>query len=173
MTNQIVVGLACAMLSAAPSALAQDHPEQTKSHAAEITPFVFLGSGASSGVGAAVRWPLISRLSVELETSYRRAEISALSSSLSLLFDFPGVRSVTPYVVGGIGLDQYGTPEVLAGNVVARERTAFSVNAGGGIRVQADQNWGVRSDVRWFNVVGNGPERWRLYNGVTFGRAGR
>jgi hypothetical protein len=163
------------MLSAATSARAQDHPEQTQSDAAvEITPYMFLGSGASSGVGAAVRWPLASRLSVELETSYRRAEIGALSSNLSLLFDLPRVGSVTPYVVGGVGLDQYGTPEFHAGNLVTRERTAFSVNAGGGIRVQTDQNWGVRADARWFNDIGgSGPERWRLYNGVTFGRASR
>lgn len=175
MTNQsVLVGLACAMLAAATSARAQDRPEQAKSHAPEITPFVFLGSGASSGVGAAVRWPLVARLSVELETAYRRAEIGGLSSNLSLLFDLPRVGSVTPYVVGGIGLDQYGTAELLAGKVVTRERTGFSVNAGGGIRVEADQNWGVRADARWINVVGSsGPERWRLYNGVTFGRAGR
>src|SRR5204863_9169688 len=113
---------------------------------AEITPYVFLGSGTSSGVGAAVRWPLASGFSVELETGYRRAEIGAVSSNLSVLFDLPKLGSVIPYVGGGVVLDQYGTPEVVAGHVVAREKTGFSVNAGGGIRVQADQNWGVRAD---------------------------
>lgn len=176
MTNQsVLVVLACALLSTATSARAQEGPEQARRQtAAEITPYVFLGSGTSSGVGAAVRWPLASPLSVELETTYRRAEISALSCNLSLLFDLPRVGPVTPYVAGGVGLDQYGTPEFLRGNVVTRERTAFSVNAGGGIRVQADETWGIRTDARWFNDIGDtGPERWRLYNGVTFGRARR
>src|SRR4029450_2755760 len=143
MTKQnVVVALACAILSAT-SARAQDGSRATRSDlAVEITPFVFLGSNTSSGVGAAVRWPLASQLSLELETTYRRAEISAVSSNLSLLFDFPRVGRVTPYVAGGVGLDQYGTAELLNGNVLTRERTAFSVNAGGGVRVQADQTWG-------------------------------
>ena len=176
MTNRsVLVAVVCAILLAPTSARAQDHPPQTKSHAAEITPFVFLGSGATSGVGAAVRWPLVSRLSVELETSYRRAEIAGLSTNLSLLFDLPRMGPVTPYVAGGVGLDQYGTPEVLTdGRVVARKRTAFSVNAGGGVRVQAGENWGMRTDARWSKDIGRfAPERFRLYNGVTFGRTER
>jgi hypothetical protein len=175
MKSQSVLGIAVAfaMFSAATSARAQDDAGQARQTAVEITPYLFLGSGTSTGVGAAARWPLASRLSVELETAYRRAEISALSFNLSLLYDLPRVGAVTPYLAGGIGLDQYGTAEFLAGKVVARERTALSVNAGGGLRVKADENWGIRTDARWFNDIGTGPERWRLYNGVTFGRAKR
>jgi hypothetical protein len=175
MTNQgVLVVFTCAMLSVSTSARAQDGPEHARSQtAAEITPYVFLGSGTSSGVGTAIRWPLASPLSVELESNYRHAEINALSFNLNLLFDLPGVGPVTPYLASGVGVDQYGTPEALVGNIATRKRTAVSVNAGGGLRVQTDENWGVRADARWFNDLGTGPERWRLYNGVTFGRARR
>jgi len=46
---------------------------------------------------------------------------------------------------------------------------ALSVNAGGGIKVPVDENWGVRADARWFNGVGEqAGEHWRLFNGVTW-----
>ena len=170
MTKPTVVALAFAILATAIAARAQEGAGQERSRAsAEITPYAFLGSNTSTGAGVAVRWPLASPFSLELETSYRRAEIGGLSSNLSLLFDLPRVGPATPYLACGVGLDQYGTAELQAGRVLARERTAFSVNAGGGVRVQASQNWGVRTDARWFNDIGTGPERWRLYNGVTFG----
>ena len=175
MTKQgVLVTLACAILTTATSVRAQESSQQaTRSPAAEATPFVALGSG--TGVGAAVRWPLgSSPFSAELETSYRRVEIGALSFNLSLLYDLPKLGPAVPYVAGGIGLDQYGTAELVAGKVLARERTAFSVNAGGGIRVKTAENWGVRTDARWFKDVGRmAPERWRLYNGVTLGGAAR
>lgn len=141
--NRLVVGLACTLLLTAGTAIAQDHPtEPAAPSAVEFTPYIFLGSNSSSGVGGAVRWPLASKLSLELETNYRRAEIGAVTTNLSLLFDLPRVGVVTPYVAGGFGIDQYGTAESQAGRIVTRERTAFSINAGGGVRVQADQNWG-------------------------------
>ena len=175
MTKQrVLVMLACAMLSTATPARAQAAQEtrEATSRAAEVTPFVSLGSDTSTGVGAAVRWPLASRFSAELETSYRRVEIGALSFNLSLLYDLPKAGPVVPYVAGGVGLDQYGTPEVLEGKVVSRGRTAFSVNAGGGLRVHTEKNWGVRTDARWFKDLGKmAPERWRLYNGLTLGGA--
>jgi len=174
MVKQGVVVGACAVL-AATSVRAQDAASDSSSRTAvEITPYVLLGSNSSSGVGASVRWPLVSQLSAELDTSYRRGEIGALNLNLSLLFDLPQAGRVIPYLAGGVGLEQYGTAEVVGGSVVPMERTAFEVNAGGGIRVRADQNWGVRSDARWFNGIGaTAPERWRLYNGVTFGHQGR
>jgi len=174
MTNRgVVVALVSAMLAVATSARAQESSTPAGSPAAaEFTPFVFLGSGTSSGVGAAVRFPLPAHLSVELETSYRAAEIGALSSSLSLLYDFPRLACVTPYVAAGVGIDQYGFAELSpGGNLLTKTGTAFTVNAGGGVRVRADENWGIRADARWINGVGDkAPERWRLYNGVTLGR---
>jgi hypothetical protein len=145
---------------------------------AEVTTYVFSGTNIRSGVGAAVRWPLTGPLSLELETNYRQGEIGALSSHLSLLSDLPGAGRVTPYVAAGIGLEQYGTP-VVAGvydpgatqprrAIVTAEQTAFVLNAGGGVRVRGGENWGVRSDARYFNGLGAAPERFRVYNGLTF-----
>ena len=173
MRNQHVVALVIAVLAVAGSARAQDGSEPASSRQGiEFTPYVFLGSETSSGVGAAVRWPLPAHLSVELETNYRRAEVSAVNANFNLLFDFPEVGRVTPYAAAGIGLDQFVIADTSpAGTLVAQARTALSVNAGGGLRIRSDENWGIRTDARWFNDLGDrGPERWRLYNGVTFRR---
>jgi hypothetical protein len=118
---------------------------------------------------------LPANFSLELETSYRRGEVGALGSNLSLLFDLPQIGRVTPYLAGGVGFEQFGFAETSpAGNFVAQAGTAVTVNAGGGVRIRADENWGIRTDARWSNGVGRGaPERLRLYNGVTFGRQQR
>src|SRR5262245_11718311 len=121
----------------------------------QITPYVFLGSNASTGAGAAVRWPLPGPLSVELETSYRFSEVSPLSANLSLLFDFPEFAQMTPYVAAGIGLDQYAFADTSpTGHLIMHAGTALSVNAGGGVRVRAAENWGIRADARWSNGLG-------------------
>ncbi len=101
--------------------------------------------------------------------------MNALNVNVGLLYDLPRMGVVTPYLAGGIGLDQYGWATDVPGHgLLIRSGTAFTVNAGGGLRVPVDENWGLRSDARWFNGVGQtAPERWRLYNGVTFGRQGR
>ena len=76
----------------------------------EVTPYVALGSEMASPVGAAVTFPVTSKLSVETDVAYRRAEgnIGALSLSASLLYDLPRVGQSTPYVAAGVGLSQYG-----------------------------------------------------------------
>jgi hypothetical protein len=171
----VVIGIG-ALLAVTSAASAQDQgaPERTPS-AAEITPHVSLGSAGASGFGAAVRWPFGANLSVELEMSLRNAELNALGSNLSLLFDLPALGVVTPYVVAGVGLEQYGYATGSPGTpVIARTTTALTVNAGGGVRVAVGDTWGVRGDMRWFNGIGReAPERWRLYNGVTFSRGGQ
>lgn len=135
----------------------------------EITPYVSLGSSTSLGAGGAVRWPVGGALSLELDTSYRQAEIGALNVSANLMYDVATVGRATAYVAAGIGLDQYGAPEATPAGVVARERTGLAVNAGGGVRVRADENWGIRADARWIDGLGSkSGERWRIYNGVTF-----
>jgi opacity protein-like surface antigen len=178
MTNHrlVVVALVCAMIAVPASARAQEGSAPATSGATpEITPYVFLGSLASSGVGVAFRWPLPAHLSLELETSYRRSEVSPVNANFNLLFDFPEIGRVTPYVVAGVGLDQYAFADLSPrGTIVAQAKTGFSVNAGAGLRVRTDENWGIRTDARWLNGIGDrAPERWRLYNGVTFGRKGR
>jgi hypothetical protein len=168
----LIGAMVCAALAAATSARAQERSAQD---ALEVTPYVFLGSNASSGVGAAVRWPLPGPLSVELEASSRLSAVSPMSANVSLLYDFPEFARLTPYAAAGVGLDQYvfaDTPST--GHLRIRTGTALAVNAGGGVRIRATENFGLRSDARWSNGLGsNAPERWRLYNGVTIGGLGR
>lgn len=173
--HRLVVVFGCAMLAVAISANAQDDSAQATSRGPEITPYAFLGSNASGGIGGAVRWPLPNHLSVELESNYRLTEVAPFSANLSLLFDFPDVGRATPYVAGGVGLDQYAIADrSLPEGIVAQAGTAFSVNAGGGVRVRGNETWGMRTDARWINGIGHrAPEKWRLYNGVTFNTKAR
>ena len=137
--------------------------------AVTITPFVSFGSFVSSRVGAAIAFPWTDTLSIEGEVGYRREELNALSAHLSVLQDLPRLGRVTPYMAAGIGLEEYGVAAPQPdGSVAAIKRTALSVNAGGGVKVPVDDRWGVRTDARWFNGLGEqAGEHWRLFNGVT------
>ena len=140
-----------------------------------VTPFVSLGSPFSSRVGGAIAFPVTDRTSLEVEVGYRRQELNALSAHLSLLQDLPRIGRIRPYLAAGIGLEEYGTAMPQPNGTLATVgRTALSVNAGGGVKVPVDENWGVRADARWFNGVGDqAGEHWRLFNGVTFKAGGR
>lgn len=173
MSNRLVVfGFASLMLAVSSSAWSQSTTSPTPSPAAfEITPHVALGSAASTGVGAAITWPLGKSFSVEFEMGYRRAEMNALNTSLGLLFDLPSIGRLQPYLIGGAGLDQYRTAEGSPSGLLIRSTTGLSLNAGGGIRVPLTPDFGLRTDARWSNGIGrHAPERWRIYNGVTFRR---
>lgn len=151
-------------------AQAQSAEKTNAKHAAvTVTPFVSLGSFVSSRVGAAIAFPLTDKVSLEAEFGYRRQEMSALSAHLSLLQDLPRLGRVTPYLAAGIGLEEYGVAALQPDNRVATlPRTALSVNAGGGVKVPVDDRWGVRTDARWFNGLGEqAGEHWRVFNGVT------
>jgi len=172
------MALTIALVTGAASVWAQEAPPEagaSRLRGIEITPFVSLSSNTASGIGAAVRWPLISNFSLEVETAGRWSEIAALSASANLLFDLPAFHGATPYLAAGIGLDQYGFAMTAPGGGVSPQTgTAVTVNAGGGVRVPVSDNWGMRTDARWSNGLGaKAPERWRLYNGVTYGRLGR
>jgi opacity protein-like surface antigen len=153
----------------------RDDAGPSHGYAVEVTPFVSLGSIAASRIGAAIRFAWTSTLSLEAEVGYRRGEINALSSTVSLLYDLPAVGRVTPYLAAGAGLAQHGIPIAVPGvGIVTQQGTSFTVNAGGGIRVPVDDNWGYRADARWSNGIGrNAGENWRVYNGVTFGKRKR
>jgi opacity protein-like surface antigen len=141
----------------------------------ELTPYVSLGSYPSPRVGAAVTFPLMKNLSVESEVGYRHDSImGALSLSASLLYNLPRIGRVIPYLAAGAGLEQYATAFQLPGGALAaQQRTAFAINAGGGLKVSVNDNWGIRTDARWFNGLGrDAGEHWRVYDGVTF-RTGR
>ena len=139
----------------------------------EVTPYVALGSAAASPVGAAVTFPVTSTLSVETDVAYRGGEgrIHAVSSSTSLLYFLPRFGQSTPYVVGGVGLSQYGAP-VFSSNgppIGTEPRVAMTVNAGGGLKMPMNDNLDLRTDARWFKSFGlQGSEQFRLAQGVSF-----
>ena len=149
-------------------ALAQD-PQTV-----QVTPYVALGSDMASPVGAAITFPIKSKLSVETDVAYRRAEgnINAMSLSASLLYDLPRVGRATPYVAAGIGLATYGTPVLSSSNsrpLGTRSRLAMTVNAGGGLKMPMNEKMGLRTDARWFNFLGEGSEGFRVAQGISFG----
>ena len=139
----------------------------------EVTPYVALGSAAASPVGAAVTFPVTSRLSVETDVAYRRGEgrIHALSSSTSLLWFLPRVGQSTPYAAAGVGLSQYGAP-VSSSNgrpIGTQPRVALTVNAGGGLKMPMNEKVDLRTDARWFkSLCPQGSEQFRVAQGVSF-----
>jgi len=160
-------------LPAAAQTPATDEPAEI--NGVEVTPYVSLGSELASRVGAAITFRWTRQVSLEAEVGYRHGEIHALSANASLLYDLPRFGRVTPYLAAGGGLEQFGTAlEQPGGALATQPRVAFTVNAGGGIKVPVDDNWGLRTDARWFNGLGReAPEHWRVYNGVSFRTGGR
>lgn len=141
--------------------------------AVEVTPYVGFGSAGAAPVGAAVTFPVTSTLSVESDVAYRRGEgdIHALSSSTSLLYFLPSVGKAVPYVVGGVGLSQYGAP-VFSSNdrpIGTQPRLAMTVNAGGGLKMPMNEKLDLRTDARWFKSFGRqGSEQFRVAQGISF-----
>jgi hypothetical protein len=139
----------------------------------EVTPYVALGSAAASPVGAVVTFPVTSTLSVETDVAYRRGEgrIHALSSSTSLLYSLPRVGQSTPYVAGGVGLSQYGAPVFSSSGppIGTQPSVAFTVNAGGGLKMPVNEKLDLRTDARWFKSFGRqGSEQFRVAQGISF-----
>ena len=139
----------------------------------EVTPYVGLGSDAESPVGTAITFPITSTLSLETDVAYRRGEggINALSSSIGLLYFLPRFGQSTPYVVGGVGLSQYGAP-VFSFNgppIGTEPRVALTVNAGGGLKMPMNDKMDLRTDARWFKSFGRqGSEQFRVAQGLSF-----
>jgi len=139
----------------------------------EVTPYVAIGSAAASPVGAAVTFPVTSKVSIETDVAYRRGEgdFHALSSSLSLLYFLPRVGQSRPYVAGGVGLSQYGAPVFsTSGPPIGTEpRVALTVNAGAGLKMPMNEKLDLRTDARWFKSFGRqGSEQFRLAQGISF-----
>ena len=130
--------------------------------AVELTPYVALGSAGASPVGVVFTFPVTSTLSVETDVAYRRGEgnINALSLSANLLYSLPRVGQATTYVVGGVGLAQYGAP-VFGSNggrpIGSESRLALTVNAGGGLKMPVNEKLDLRTDARWFKSFGYPP----------------
>jgi opacity protein-like surface antigen len=173
MKRTSIAGFVIALTIGALPAAGQTGPPPTPS-GVEITPFVSFGSYPSSRVGAAIAFALTPNFSVESEVGYRHTPVDSLSASASLLYQLPITGRFRPYLAGGIGLEEYATASGSPDRGIAiQRRTAFAINAGGGIKVPVDDTWGIRTDARWFNGAGrDAGEHWRLYNGVTY-HAGR
>jgi hypothetical protein len=140
------------------------------SDAPSITPFVALGSPTAARVGASVLFPVGRRTFVETEVGYRGGDGAGASVSAGLLYDLPAVGRATPYVAAGIGLEENVSAVGVPGGLAISQSVAFTVNAGGGLRVPIDRQWGWRADARWFNGLGrSAPEKWRVYNGISLG----
>jgi hypothetical protein len=144
----------------------------------EVSPFVSMGSLAASKVGSAVLFPITSNLGVEVELGYRRGEgdIHALGSSVSMLYALPRLGRIAPYVAAGAGLEEHGVPFVRPGdsNILTQSKLAFTLNAGGGVKVPIDDRWSFRTDARWFTSrARQATDHWRLYQGVSLGVGGK
>jgi hypothetical protein len=158
----------CAIVAAGAPAQAQVGDQSSIGRSAvEVTPFVGIDSASSARIGAAIRFAWMRNVSLELEMDYRRAEMNALASSVSLLYALPHLGRVIPYLAAGAGFERYGTALHVPGvGVVPRRGLAMTVNAGGGMRVPIDENWGIRTDAGWSNGIGrDAPQRWRCTTG--------
>jgi hypothetical protein len=144
-----------------------------EAQAVELTPYVAVGSSEASPVGVTVTFPVTSTLSVETDVAYRRGEgrIHALSSSTNLLYALPRAGRATSYLVGGVGVSQYGAPVFSStGPPVGTEsRVALTVNAGGGLKMPLNSALDLRTDGRWFKSFGRqGSEQFRVAQGISF-----
>ena len=173
--QSVCQGTLCLVLLMATAASVRAQTGTNAAHPVEVSAFVSQGSPASSRIGAAIAFAWTSDLSVEMEMGYRRSDIDAVGSSVNLLYALPRIGRVAPYLAGGAGLEKYAS--AIAGpnkSIVTLSNYAFTVNAGGGVKVPVDDNWAFRSDARWYKGFGrHGQEHWRLYNGVTLGTGQR
>lgn len=167
-----VLAVAAITIGVAPAA-AQTEAAATRAAdrgTVRVTPFVSIGSPSSERIGAAVAWPLGPTTSVEAEAGYRSGIVGGPRFSLGLVQDLPQLGRVTPYLAGGIGVEEVTTAASSgSGPVTVARRTAFAINAGGGVRVPVVKDWDVRTDARWVNALGQQGERWRVYNGLSIG----
>jgi hypothetical protein len=143
----------------------------------EVTPYVALGSAMASPVGTAITFPVTSTISVESDVAYRRGEghMHALSLSTSLLYSLPRIGQSTPYVAAGVGLSQYGSPifSGTGGPVGTQSRLAVTTNVGGGLKMPMNENLDLRTDARWFKLLGQGSDQFRVAQGISFGMGKR
>jgi hypothetical protein len=121
-----------------------------------------------------VTFPITSKLGLETDVAYRRAEgnINALSTDAGLVVFLPRIGKTAPYVVGGVGLAQYGAPVFSAAGgapIGTQSQMAFRVNAGGGLKAPINERLGLRTDARWYRSFGKqGAEQFHVAQGLSF-----
>jgi hypothetical protein len=159
--------LALATGAAAQSLPAPNSPS-TDRLPVEVSTFLSVGGLDASGTGVTARMPIRARLSFEAEAEWRIQDISGLNASGNLVLDLRKPGRVTPYVIGGAGIDRYTVAFGWSGQIPTTQLTsALSVNGGGGVRIPLNARWGMRSDARISNGIGRGPTRWRVFYGMT------
>ena len=157
-------------LVVAATAAAQEAPVRptTDQLPVELSTFLAVGDSDGSSTGVTARMPIKARLSVEAEVAWRLEDVSGLSASGNLVLDLRKPGRVTPYVIGGAGIDRYtvdfGLPQQ---GLTTQLTSALSVNGGGGVRIPLNARWGMRTDARVSNGIGRGPTRWRVFYGMT------
>ena len=160
------------LLALATGAAAQGPPAQdslsTDRLPVEVSTFLSVGDRDASGTGVTARLPVRWRLSFEVEVGWRLEAVSGLSASGNLALDLRKPGRVTPYVIGGAGIDRYTVgadwPQL---GLTTQLTSALSVNGGGGVRIPINARWGMRGDARISEDIGRGPTRWRVFYGVT------
>jgi hypothetical protein len=161
----ILLGLATG--AAAQSPPAPDRP-RTDRVPVELSTFLSVGGLDASSTGVTARMPIRARLSFEAEAEWRLEDVSGLGASGNLVLDLRKPGRVTPYVIGGAGIDRYTVGFGLPGLGSTTQLTsALSVNGGGGVRFPINARWGMRTDARISNGIGRGPTRWRVFYGMT------
>jgi hypothetical protein len=191
--SRSLVLVTCALLSAPAMAAGQQALPTTDARQAtparetrdlpiQVSPFVSSG-GDSSGVGAAVRWPLASRVGLEFEAEYRHipaepirrtVDNNGVNGSVNLVVDLPTIGRVRPFVLGGGGLEHYAFLAQPEPYFMTDTGMSFVVNLGGGVRVPINDRFGIRTEVRWADgwTKGAPTGSLRILYGATVGVGG-
>jgi hypothetical protein len=180
--TSLVAFATCALLLAATvPARAQDaDPPNRFLHPTEVSPYVTSG-GDATGIGVTVRWPMTSRLAIQAEGEYRNGRrdpvrltpgSTGINSNLVFVLDLPRLWRVTPFVVGGGGIERHLDLESGPGQPVPLWRTgnSFVVNGGGGFRVAVSDRVGARVEIRYADGWAQGAwDSVRVMYGTTVG----
>ena len=156
-------------LAVAATAAAQDPPVRpsTDQLPVELSTFLAVGGLDTSSTGVTARMPIRARLSLEAEVEWRLESVSGLSAAGNLVLDLRKPGLVTPYVIGGAGIDRYKVSLDWPQHGSTTQLTsALAVNAGGGVRIPFNARWGMRTDGRISNGIGRSPTRWRVFIGM-------
>ena len=173
----------CALLAVAATAGAQSAQSSNRFLNPEsFTPYV-TSEGDATGVGLAVRWPIAGRLAVQGEGEFRNGSrdvtyflpsSNGFNGNILLVLDMPTMWRVTPFLVGGGGLEHFTIPQYAGPSAVNWEsRDSFVVNAGGGVHVALTDRVGVRVELRYADGWAEGAtDSVRVMYGTTinFGR---
>lgn len=180
--STVAVFAAWGMLATAATAHAQSpDPPSRFLHPDMVSPYG-TAEGDAPGMGLAVRWPIASRLSVRGEAEYRTGggedhvrflpRSSGFNGNIVLELAAPPLWRITPFLVGGGGLEHHRTPgwAPSADLLYWEGRDSFVVNAGGGLHVALTRRVGARVELRYADGWAEGAvDSFRVVYGTTIG----